>query len=181
MSGKSKSALLAVVVVFVAVGAYWYYSPILAMRALQSAALAKDADTFNDHVDYPRVRESMKGQMIAMLADKLGTGSNSGAEAFGTALGVAMIGPMVDALVRPEMVMKAMQDGKFKPDIGVSKTSNSSTPSDAGKWEIQRKSVNKVIAYRPDATTPDSRPGFVFERTGFADWKLTEVRLPVQK
>ena len=46
---------------------------------------------------------------------------------------------------------------------------------------VERKGMSKVIAYAQDAEIKDARPGFVFERYGFAGWKLTEVRLPATK
>lgn len=175
---NSKKAVTIVVTLMVALGAYWYLSPYVALRSLRAAAMAKDADAVNDHVDYPKVRESIKGQMAAMMADKLGSTSEGGAESLGAAFGMAMLGPMVDAFVRPEMVMKSMQDGKFQPKLGGSKSSEGASTPDEVKWDIQRKGMNKVIAYGQAPGDTGSKPGFVFERVGFADWKLTEVRLP---
>ena len=54
------------------VGGYWYYSPHLALKSMQAAAQQKDADKFNQHVDYPKLRESFKGQMSAIMAEQLG-------------------------------------------------------------------------------------------------------------
>jgi hypothetical protein len=148
---------------------------------MRSAAVAKDADAFNDHVDYPKLRESMKGQMAALMGEKMGSGAQSGAESFGAALGMALIGPMVDAFVRPEMVMRSMQDGKFQPRLGGDQSESESKSAKETKWDIERKGMSKVIAYAHDAENKDARPGFVFERYGFADWMLTEVRLPASK
>jgi len=53
------------------VGAYWYWSPFLAMHQLRTAAREGDTDSFNDRVNYPRLRESLKGQFSAMMAEKL--------------------------------------------------------------------------------------------------------------
>jgi hypothetical protein len=39
--------------------------------------------------------------------------------------------------------------------------------------------VNKLIAYAVDPESKDStQVGVVFERSGFSDWKLTEMRFP---
>lgn len=78
MTSKALKAAAAAVVVGIA--AYWYWSPLLAIRQMQTAARAGDADTFNDHVDYPRLRESLKGQFSAMLTKRLG-GQPDAAEA----------------------------------------------------------------------------------------------------
>ena len=56
----SKSVLFAILAVILTIGASWYWSPFLAIKQMQSAAKVGDADTFNDYVDYPRLRESLK-------------------------------------------------------------------------------------------------------------------------
>lgn len=175
MTTKKIGAVIAAV--GIAIGAYWYASPYLAMKSMQAAAEAKDADAFNDYVDYPRLRESIKGQLAAMVTEKLGA-SDNGAQSFGAALGMAMLGPMVDAFVRPEVVMKAMQEGKMQPKAGAGGDGSSQANLEPVKWDIQRKGVNKVIAYGGSEAVASKKPGFVFERVGFASWRLTEVRLP---
>lgn len=181
MSSSAKVGVSAAAIALAAVGSYWYFSPYVSMSSMRSAAVVKDADAFNDHVDYPKLRESLKGQMAAMMGEKLGAGSQSGAESFGAALGMALLGPMVDAFVRPEMVMRSMQDGKFQPRLGGDQSKTESSSKQEVKWDIDRKGVSKLIAYPKDDGSKDARPGFVFERYGFADWKLTEVRLPASK
>jgi hypothetical protein len=108
-----------VVAALVVIAAYWYGSPLLAIRQMQSAAKAGDADAFSDHVDYPRLRESFKGKFSAMFAQRMAAQSNSDNEfakagaALGMMLGTAMVNQFVDAMVRPEVVMRAMQEGKL--------------------------------------------------------------------
>ena len=63
----SKSVLFAILAAIFALGAYWYWSPFLVIRQMQSAAKVGDADAFNDHVDYPRLRESLKGHLNSTL------------------------------------------------------------------------------------------------------------------
>lgn len=118
----SKAIKAAVVATLVAVASYWYWSPFVAVWQLQSAAQKKDADAFNEHVNYPKLRESIKGQFSAMLANKLGKPADSdsdfaktGAAALGTMIGMAVMNPFVDAMVRPEIIMRAMQDGQLSP------------------------------------------------------------------
>jgi hypothetical protein len=92
-STSAKAAATAGVLAVAAIGGYWYWSPYLAVRQLQTAAKEKDADAFNERVDYPKLRESLKGQFSAMLAEQLGASPNSGNEmakagaALGTMLG----------------------------------------------------------------------------------------------
>lgn len=177
------------VAVVVGIAAYWYWSPLLAIRQMQNAAQAGDADTFNEHVDYPRLRESLKGQFSAMFTKRLGKApaesggdiSKAGA-ALGTMLGLAMVDRFVDAMIRPEVVMRAMQEGKLAPQAP-----STSAPASSGgagsdekpKWTTERKGVDKYIAHGGRADAPvNEQIGLILERSGFATWKLTEVRLP---
>lgn len=104
---KNKTYFAAAVVLLLAISAYWYWSPFLAVRQLQTAAQNGDAETFNDHVDYSKLRESLKGQFSALVAEKMGApqdASNPFA-ALSSLIGLGLVNQMVDALVRPEMVM----------------------------------------------------------------------------
>jgi hypothetical protein len=179
----SKALKAAAVAVVVGVAAYWYWSPLMAIHTMRSAAERKDADAFNDHVDYPKLRESFKGQLSALMAEKMSESSKSGSDmeragaALGSMLGMAMVDRLVDAMVRPELVMRAMQEAKVNP-LPKPAAASSSQKADV-KWTLDRKGVDKLVAYGLDpAQQDDKRVGFVFERTGFANWKLTEIRLP---
>jgi type II secretion system protein G len=250
--------------------AYWYLSPYLVMQQMRDAAVNADADRFNDHVNYPNLRESLKGQLSARIAGELEHQSRSGSEferagaAFGSLLGLAMVDKMVDAVVRPEMVMRAMKNGKFqlqnsgeseqerkksaalldiatlsqslklyKLDHGVYPSQQQGLeiladpaasslgayveklpldpwgrpyqyanpgkgsaefevsylppPDDTDKpktrnldWHTERKGIDKVLVYMGrDGTVSEKTSGiFVLRREGFANWKLTEIRLP---
>ena len=145
--------------------AYWYFSPYLAMHALRSAAQARDAERFNAHVDFPRLRANMKQQFAAKVDDKL----DPSASGFGNMLGRLVIDKMVDAAVRPETTMRMVADAAPAPHS-----------EEAGKppseWTSVRESLNRVVAF--DAARPaGKRIGIVFERNGFADWKLTNIEL----
>ena len=183
-----KSALAAILVALLAVAAYWYWSPFLAIREMQSAAKANDADAFNSHVDYPRLRESVKGQFSALMAEQMGksTDSKNPFEALGTILGLAMVDKFVDAMVRPEVVMRGMRNGQFslKPTPSEAGTtsvpdSSSSAKPEKPRWSYVRKGADKLIAYAEgSAEQDDKKLGVVLERNGFANWKITELRMP---
>ena len=187
----NRVALVVLLLIAAALGTYWYASPYLAVRQMQSAARAGDADAFNDHVDYPRLRESLKGQLSALVADKLGRDAGSGnpLAALGNMLGLAMVDKMVDAMVRPEVVMLGMQNGRFllgtpAPDGNAKpgETSPGNTAPALPTWAYVRKGADKLIAYPGSAAQPDDQgAALVFERSGFATWKLTEIRMPLGK
>jgi hypothetical protein len=199
---KLKSLVAVVLVLVVALAAYWYWSPFLAVRQLQTAAQNGDAEAFNQHVDYPKVRESLKGQFSALMAQKLGVqkDSDNPFAALGSIIGLGVVNQLVDAMVRPETVMAAMTHGKLAqpapspapapapPQGGTPPAlpADGATTENAQKkpsWIIDRQGANRMTAYAVDPAKPEQpdteRLGLVFERSGFVDWKLTEIRMPL--
>jgi len=192
----TKTIKIAAISAAVAIAGYWYFSPFLAIRQMQSAAQEKDADTFNERVDYPKLRESLKGQLSAVMGEKMAKTQDAGNPfaALGSMLGLALVDRFVDAMVRPETVMRAMQEGQMSPKAqpeGEAPAQPGDTPvaqtqqepkDEKPKWTYDRKGVDKLIAYATDPKKPSApnseKLGVVFERSGFANWKLTEVRLP---
>jgi hypothetical protein len=193
MLARTRNTLMTVFVLAIAaLAAYWYWSPFLALRQMQSAARAQDADAFNRHVDYPRLRDSLKGQMAARMAAELDKSGSAGGSlgALGTLLGGVMADKLVDMLVRPETVMHAMQSGQFGPKAGPAAPANAgpaaapdtdTKQNAAPKWAYVRNGTDQLIAYPADGADGGEpsrkKVQIVFERSGFADWKLTGVRL----
>jgi hypothetical protein len=164
----------------VGVAGYWYFSPYLTLYNVATAVKAKDAAALNRTIDYPRVRESLKGQFSAQMAQKMGDPSANPFSALGNMIGMALVNPMVDALVRPEMVMQMMKDGQVQTDKPAP-APTASQPAGDGKpqWRVDREGADRVIAIPQKGALPGpaNDVGFVFERSGFANWKLTEIRI----
>lgn len=163
-------------------GAWWYFSPYLVMLSMRSAIEARNAEAFNSHVDYPSVRESLKAQLAARVPGQASDPDKrvSDAESLGKALGRALIAPMVDALVRPEVVMRAMDQGVLEPR-GNPGPEGRGEKSDAGSkaWKVEREGADRVVVVRKDPDQNGKRMvAVVFDRRGFADWRLTALRLP---
>jgi hypothetical protein len=179
-----------------AIAGYWYLSPYLVIRQMQAAAQARDAEAFNARVDYPKVRASVKEQFANSLSDKLGKSDDSGTglAILGSAIGMALVNPLVDAFVDPNTVMRAMRDGQMIPKGRPPRGDSSQPPSqpanqgsadpkeDQPRWSCERQGPNRLVAYAADPGKPEQKPsnqlGLVFQRKGFSDWKLTEVRIP---
>ena len=190
----SKAIKTTAVLAIIVIASYWYWSPFLAVQQMRSAAEKQDADSFNERVDYPKLRESLKGQFSALLGEQMAKTQESGNPfaALGAMLGGAMVNQLVDTMVRPEAVMRAMQSGEMGSKPKSFETSPPAEPTASSppqepstkkqKWTYDRKGVDKLIAYATDPQKPlapnAEKLGVVFERSGFANWKLTEVRLP---
>lgn len=167
------------------IGALWFWSSLLAIHYVQSAAKTDDADAFNDHVDNPHRRESMKGQFSAMLTKTMSSqpepanGVAKAGAAVGTTFGFAMVDRFVDAIVRPEVVIRAMQEGKLVPKKDEPASAPSaSDPADQVKWTSERKGLDRHIAHAGrTGDAAEKRVALALLRSGFANWKLVEVRL----
>lgn len=178
---------------FILIGAYWYWSPYLTLWQVRSAAQAQDAEAFNRHVEYPKLRESIKEQFSALFTDlpderASGTQAKAGAS-FGKMLGLLVANKLVDVVVRPELVMQAMRQGYMTPKPpghagnGAAPAASRTPDPDGGKRLVtQRQGANRLLIYSAEATQTDAGAqgnlGLVFERSGFATWKLSEVMLP---
>jgi hypothetical protein len=95
---------LIVIVVIAALG-FAYASPYIALNNLKRAADARDAQTVNQYVDFPALRDSLKQQVTALLTSRIeGHGGGNPFAAIGAMIGVALIGPLVDAYATPDGV-----------------------------------------------------------------------------
>ena len=171
MARQSKGIPTAALAVVVAVAAYWYWSPLLVVHQMKEAVRVHDVAAFNSHVDFPALRENMKDNIAGKPSDDALSG-------FGRLLG----GVVVDALVRPEAVMFVLEHGDFakkrgerhedrdarerERERGEEQASGEAKP----KWATERDGVNRYIVR-------NDKIALVFVRNGFADWKLSELRL----
>ena len=202
MTRRSSQTIAVIAAIALALSgiAYWYWSPLIALHQMQAAAKARDAQAFNEHVDYAKLRANLKGQLGAGLADAIGPdarGSDArrAGTALGTALGVALVDKAVDALVQPDTVMQAMSAGKAVEWLERLPGAKLDKPADPAErreveWRLDREGADRVVAYAvaakaakaQDATAPSGPPeqsiGLVLERGGLAGWKLSGLRLP---
>jgi hypothetical protein len=186
---QKRLSLAAAVLLALAVAAWWYWSPYIALYQMRNAAVSQDADAFNDHVDYPKVRDSLKGQIAARITGGPGTRPRSdnpfenAGSALGSMLGLALADKAIDALVRPETVMQAMKNGsvRVRTDDGQAQSGpdgdgNTKQPD----WRTERQGADRMlVVVNPRAPAPGKdATAFVLQREGFANWKLTGIRLP---
>ena len=181
-----KASLFAFLLAAAGVVGYWHYSPYLTLNAMRTAAEQKDFQAFGERVDFAKVRESVKSQLAIKLAGQMGSDANEGQsskgfKALGAAFAMALANPLIDAMVRPEFVMAALTKGEIEVVPGAVKEVVGVTEpkKDKPKWAFDRQGPNKLIVYVKDTEKPgEVKVGLVFERSGFADWKLTGLNLP---
>lgn len=173
-----KQIIGALLVLAIGVAGYWWYSPILVLHRMQDAAARNDPDGISEHVDYPALRESLRGQYATSLAKHIGQPADNPLSALGNMIGMAVVDQVVDTMARPEAIAAAMTTGRMRPQLAASAPAPGE-PRKKLEWDTQRKGLDRMTAFPHDPGQPaDAKaPGFVFVRHGFADWKLSEVRL----
>lgn len=168
-----------------ALGGGVYYTPHLTLRRMRDAALSRDAAALSSYIDYPALRESLRGEVRARIA---GAGSAGGPFAALRALGAAFAGPLVDpavdALVTPESLALMLQGAEPGAIVGAPGSATSS-PAPAGadgagavRTEMGYEGVSEFVVTVTAQSTPALSFSFVFGRERLLSWRLRAVRLP---
>jgi len=151
-------------------------SPWWTLHRLQSAVARHDAEAVSAQVDFPALRASVKGQLLASMGRDAGKadGGNPFA-AFGSALALAFVNPLIDAVVSPAGVSAMVEHGR----IAVAQPER--TPADADTEPVREK-PRYALAYRGwdrFAVTAQDGGSFVFRRAGLWTWKLAGIEMPL--
>jgi Protein of unknown function (DUF2939) len=174
---RKKRRLLGVAVAVLAVVAagYAYASPYLTVSRVRAAAERGDAATVNAHVDFPAMRESMKGWMGVAMAKQLAKQGNdvrsNPFNALGAAFAMTLVEKMVDALVTPEMV-SAMLEGR-RPGQRSKPDARAGTEAPLMGYE----GFDRFVVTMRRAGEPREEFSMIWRRSGLT-WKLSAVRLP---
>ncbi|CAN7301361.1 DUF2939 domain-containing protein [Caballeronia sp. LjRoot34] len=197
LSRTSKSVVITLlVVVVVAVLGVIYASPYIALDRLKRAADARDAQTVNQYVDFPLLRESLKDQVGQLLTRKIDIQKSGNPLAMiGAMIGAALIGPLVDSYATPDGVAAILNGIPPQGDPG----EKPPVPSEASGAVVATPGAAPVVAspsapkpppqttagYRSFDTfavnyqhgTGDARYSAILRRYGLFSWKLVAVEL----
>jgi hypothetical protein len=187
-------AVLAVVVLAAALG-YIYASPYLALDRMKRAADARDAQTVNEYVDFPLLRESLKQQVGELLTRRIDLRHSGNPLALlGAMVGAALVGPLVDSYATPDGVAAILNgiapsaDPGAKPQPPVAPAAGGAAPVSpipaAGPQETP-KPPQTTAGYRSFDTfvvnyqhgAGDARYSAILRRYGLVSWKLVGVEL----
>ena len=205
MKGRVGRPLLIALIVIVVVAAlgYAYASPYIALDRLKRAADSRDVETVNSYVDYPALRDSLKLQVTGLLTRRLDVQHNGNPlAAIGAMIGVALIGPLVDAYATPDGVAALLngipprgEPGERPPPPPAARAdnptpnspqtpapapsqanANSNTPPQPPQTTAGYRGVNEfVVSYQHGVG--DTRYAAIFRRQGLFTWKLSAVDL----
>lgn len=165
--------------VTLAILVWWQASPYWAIHQTRQAVISRDAKALNERIDYPRVREDLKRQLMGHLHKQMrsATGESSPMAAFGKAVGAMIVDNLLESLVSPESILKLMQEGRT---VDAKAPTESHDPVDKEKvsWSTKRHGLNKVVVTVFREGQVNRAMGVVFERSGFATWRVVGIELP---
>ena len=170
MTRRTVIAGSVLLLVLAAVAGWYYLSPGWTLRSMVEAAKANDEESFSSYVDYPALREDLSAEMGQRFKDAADRDGNPAAQ-LGAAMGIALMKPLVDALVSPQGMKIA-----FAALAKEEQEASTQGPAEGGKAR-QMPSIERIGFNRfrvSGETTPGQ--GFVFERRGLG-WKLVGVDL----
>ncbi len=156
----------------------WYVaSPYIALHQMRAAAENRDAEALSEHIDFPALKEDLKASFSAkMMAEAAKAPSDEPFAAAGSALAMAMIGPMIDAMVTPQAVAMMMKGEKPSP---ANMAEQSSEPQREPNVSASYKGLNTFAVTVSEPEDQTSSFKLIFKRHGFFNWKLTSAELPM--
>ncbi len=168
-----KKWIFGILAIAVIVGGIYFGSPYLAARNLKQAAVSGNADTLEAAVDFPAVRESLKSQLNAQLMAKMQNDpemKNNPFAGIGMMMIPAIIDKALDAYVTPHGIA-ALARGEKKPGAAVKGNENV-------EYDYAYVGLDRFRVKVRNKDRNDKPLGLLFERRGFAGWKLIRVEFP---
>lgn len=155
-------------------GIYLVGSPYLTVYQMKSAAEKRDGAALSEFIEFPSVRQSLKDQLNAHLADEMAADpemADNPFSAIGSALAGTLAEKMVDAYVTPAGITRLMA-GSSLSSKGDSSSYGTNPLADAS---MGYQSLDKfaVTVKDDDGENID----FILRRRGIG-WKLTDIIVP---
>ncbi|MFL6721811.1 MAG: DUF2939 domain-containing protein [Sphingomonas sp.] len=167
---RTRVAALAAAALIIAAGAAWYLaSPGWTLHQMKAAADANDPAALDLYIDYPALREDLKAEIIGEMKAE-SKRDKSGFGRLGLAIGTAMTGPVIDALVTPAGIRAALIAKRDQAHTKAQAAAALRLPDDP---VIVRRGFSEFLV----ASKQQPTRGLVFKRHGLS-WKLSGVALP---
>lgn len=164
MKNKIGAGVTGVCIVVIAL---LYASPYVG-RHIDKALERKDTDTVAEYVDFPALRESIKGHMLLTVQEQM----QYPQVRINTFAGVDMLNDLTASLVPPTGVTLMLERGKRTgvARAGVGFATHDGSPRK--DFSVDYQSWSKVFVH------PKNQPrGFIFKRDGLMGWKLVAVKM----
>ncbi len=160
-------------------------SPLLAANALRDATQSGNADRLQRLVDFPAVRESLKGQLNALIMESMRDDPelrDNPFAGFAAVLAPAIVNQAVDGYVTPDGLARMMQAEPPAQAVG---PSEAPVAPSLGRNAMPGKAAIKhgyrdLDTYAITSTSADAAASFSFilHRQGLFGWKLARIELP---
>jgi hypothetical protein len=173
---SSFSTLLVLAVLFA--GVWLYFTPYLALNKLQEAAKQGDEQAMAELVDFPALRESVKGNVRSAVEHSVGRDRNP-IGVLGGILAGAVAGPVVDAVVTPQGIAaltEGERPGQRRADSDVGGDSRVRVKDVKVKRGYE--SFDLFVVHFVDKENGRERMALLLRREGIAHWRLSGIRLP---
>lgn len=174
-----KKITIAAAVAAIAIAATAYASPYYALHQIKIALTERNADALAEHVDFPALRDSVKAQLEANMANSIQAvaGSDNPLAALGQSIAGAMLGKMVDAMVSPAGVVALVNKSAVSPQAETA--TESGVPADGAQHKADYSAayagINKFVVRAKDGEAQNG--ALVLQRHGVWGWKLSSIEL----
>ena len=172
-----KNTSLCVLILIIGILAYAAAGPFITMYQIKMGIDNHDGDKLNANIDFPALRENLKGQLNAMVMKKSGTDLQDnpiGGLVFGLASKASE--GIVDSIVTIEGLSAAMEGRKHKKNDArdASEMKTKSFREFLQQFDYEFESTSKFIVWLKNKKKAAK---FVLERQGLS-WKLNNVIIP---
>lgn len=178
-----KKITIAATVAVLALGAATWASPYYALHQMKTAVAGRDAAALAGQVDFPALRSNVKDQLAATMSHSISAvaGADNPFAAMGAALGNAMLGKMVDAMVSPAGVEALVSKSALNSHPQTDGDDSMQASAPAGQDKAGPKYAASYAGWdrfviRP-AQRHDDAGALVLRRHGLWSWKLSEIEL----
>jgi hypothetical protein len=147
------AVLTAIAIIVIALLVTAYASPYLVLSRLRDAAQARNSQMIDRYVDYPALRASLKQQVTQMLTRRVDTQKlQHPFAALGALVGIALVGPLVDAYATPDGVAALL---KGMPPRGEPGEVPPSADEEASAQGRQAAPQSQTVPASPSVTASD--------------------------
>lgn len=174
----NKKTVAAIGIAAAALAVAAWASPHWTLYRMRAAVDARDAQALARYVDFPRLRESVKVQVMRRIGagGALSEARSNPFAAFGQAMALAVIDPVVDAAVSPAGVVAMLDAGeiRFQPRREEPPSIEDEGVHEKVNYDLSYRGWSQAVVRRADR----GGVAFVLDRDGLWHWKLAAVELP---
>lgn len=175
-SKKSKSGFGFIFLILFVFFVWFFASPFVFLYNLRQDAINGRTEILAEKVDFPKVREDLKGQFANHFATR-DTPSNDVFSGLKSAIGPKIANGLIDNIVTPQGIAKALKSGKFNGKDKKDSSKKEPMPNIGMDWQNPN-SVTIILKTKTDGKT--SKLGIRLNRRDFVSWKIVGIEVPME-